>query len=79
MQPRIRGRALDEARRRGVGCLCLSIAAAAGDDELRSVFGSTTYAAARTVSELDADLASLAAVALASADRRRVLATTRQT
>ena len=68
-------RALDEARRRGVGCLCLSIGAAAGDDELRAVFGSTTYAAAPTVSDLDADLASLTAVALARADRRRRLAT----
>ncbi len=39
------------------------------------MFGSTTYAAAPTVSDLDADLASLTAVALARADRRRRLAT----
>jgi nitric oxide reductase activation protein len=66
-------RALVEARSNGVGCLCLSVGAAAGDAELRAVFGSSTFASASSISELDADLASLAATALALADRRRQL------
>ena len=38
-------RALAEARRRGVGCLCLSVGAATGAPALRRVFGTSAHAA----------------------------------
>ena len=37
-------RALVEARRRGIGCLCLSVGAATDADALRRVFGSAAHA-----------------------------------
>jgi nitric oxide reductase activation protein len=66
-------RALAEARRAGVGSLCLSIGAATPDVDLQAVFGSSTYAAGPHLDELGADLGSLVRAALAGADQSRRL------
>lgn len=68
--------ALAEARRTGVGALCLSIGADTPDHDLRAVFGATTFAAAPSISELEADLGGLVRAALAGADRSRRLTPT---
>ncbi len=45
-------KALDELRRDGVACLCLSVGADTDGDALERVFGSASYAAAATLAEL---------------------------
>lgn len=45
-------RALDELRRDGVACLCLSVGADTDGDALERVFGSASHAGAATLAEL---------------------------
>ncbi|MBA2279957.1 MAG: hypothetical protein H0W25_01800 [Acidimicrobiia bacterium] len=66
-------RALAEARRAGVGALCLSLGAATPDEDLRAVFGATTFASAQSIAELETDLGGLVRAALDGADRSRRL------
>jgi hypothetical protein len=64
-------RALLEARRRGVGCLCLSVGADADLAALQRVFGTTAHAAVPTTDSLPASIGPLFAAALRSADAQR--------
>jgi nitric oxide reductase NorD protein len=67
-------RALGEARRRGIGCLCLTIGAATDSGELRKVFGSAAHASIPKPRQLADVIGPLFRAALRSADlRRRVL------
>jgi nitric oxide reductase activation protein len=61
-------RALAEARRRGTGCLCLSIGASADAESLRRVFGSATHAAVPRPDQLGRVIAPLFRAALRTAD-----------
>jgi nitric oxide reductase NorD protein len=45
-------KALEELRKDGIACLCLSIGAATGTDALERVFGSASYASAATLADL---------------------------
>ncbi|HEY7071218.1 MAG TPA: VWA domain-containing protein, partial [Acidimicrobiales bacterium] len=65
-------RALSEARRRGTGCLCLSIAAGTDVRALRRVFGTAAHAALPHAGDLAATVGPLfrSALALAEAQRR---------
>lgn len=67
-------RALAEARRRGTGCLCLTIGAATDVEELRQVFGSTAHATIPRLDELSRVIGPLLRTALRSADLRRRVA-----
>lgn len=62
-------RALTEARRRGVGCVCLSVGADTGPEALRRVFGSAAHATVPTPDGLPALIAPLFRTALRSAER----------
>ncbi|MDR3664004.1 MAG: nitric oxide reductase activation protein, partial [Mycobacterium sp.] len=64
-------RALSEARRRGTGCLCLTIGAATDVGELRRVFGSAAHATLPRPSQLGARVGPLFRSALRSAEVRR--------
>ena len=64
-------RALSEARRRGIGCLCLSVGAGADAAALRRVFGPAAHAALPTAERLPAVIAPLFAAALRSAEAQR--------
>jgi nitric oxide reductase activation protein len=64
-------RALGEARRQGVGCLCLTIGAATEAGELRKVFGSAAHASIPKPSQLADYIGPLFRAALRSADLRR--------
>jgi hypothetical protein len=64
-------RALLEARRRGIGCLCLSVGADSERRELQRVFGTAAHAAVPTTEHLPASIAPLFAAALRSADAQR--------
>jgi nitric oxide reductase activation protein len=67
-------RALSEARRRGIGSVCLSIGADSDPVALRRVFGSTAHASIPRVELLPATVGPLFRSALRSADaQRRVL------
>jgi nitric oxide reductase NorD protein len=72
-------RALSEARHRGIGCLCLSIAAATDPDALRRVFGTAAHASLKTESQMAHTIAPLFRAALGTAEyqRRRSQRTTR--
>lgn len=63
--------ALGEARRRGVGCLCLSVGASTDGEALRRVFGSAAHAAIPTPDRLSQVVAPLFRAAIQSADVRR--------
>ena len=65
-------RALSEARRRGTGCLCLSIAAGTDVRALRRVFGTAAHAALPHAGDLAGTVGPLfrSALALAEAQRR---------
>jgi hypothetical protein len=66
-------RALSEARRQGVGCLCLSVGAGLDAVALRRVFGSAAHASVATADELVATIGPLfRATLLAAESRRRV-------
>lgn len=64
-------RALAEARRNGVGCLCLSIGAVTEAAALTRVFGTAAHASIAHLDELPAIAATLFPAALRSADHRR--------
>jgi hypothetical protein len=64
-------RALSEARRQGIGCLCLTIGAATGTDELRRVFGSAAHASIPKPTQLADYIGPLFRSALRTADMRR--------
>ena len=57
-------RALAEARRRGIGCLCLSVGADADLTALRRVFGTTAHAAFPSAASLPTSVAPLLAASL---------------
>jgi nitric oxide reductase NorD protein len=61
-------RALTEARRRGVGCLCLSVGTNAEPEALRRVFGSAAQARVSGLDALPALIAPLFRAALRSAE-----------
>jgi len=67
-------RALSEARRQGVGCLCLTVGAGTDTDELRRVFGSAAHATLPRLDRLSATIGPLFRSALQSADVRRRIA-----
>jgi len=67
-------RALGEARRQGVGCLCLSVGAATDGETLRRVFGSSAHAALPAPEQLSQVLGPLFRSAIRSADVRRRVA-----
>lgn len=64
-------RALAEARRRGTGCLCLTIGAGTDDDALRRVFGSAAHATIPKPEQLSQIIGPLFRSALHSAEVRR--------
>ena len=64
-------RALAEARRRGTGCLCLTIGANTDVDELRRVFGSAAHATVARLEQLHQMIGPLFRAALRSAEVRR--------
>jgi len=64
-------RALAEARRRGIGCLCLTIGAATDVAELQRVFGSAAHATIPRLDQVNKLIGPLFRSALASADLRR--------
>ncbi|MFG1929557.1 nitric oxide reductase activation protein NorD [Mycobacterium sp. NPDC048908] len=67
-------RALSEARRHGIGCLCLTIGAATDSGELGKVFGSAAHASIPKPRQLADVIGPLFRGALRTADlRRRVL------
>lgn len=67
-------RALAEARRRGTGCLCLTVGAATDVGELRRVFGSAAHATIPRLDQLHRVIGPLLRSALYSADLRRRVA-----
>ena len=64
-------RALAEARRRGTGCLCLSVGAGTDVTTLRRVFGSAAHAAIPRPEQLSGVIGPLFRSALRSAEVRR--------
>jgi nitric oxide reductase activation protein len=66
-------RALAEARRRGTGCLCLSIGASTDAETLRRVFGSAAHAAIPRTAQLSHVIGPLFRSALRSAEAPRRL------
>ncbi len=71
-------RALAEARRRGIGCLCLSVAARTDAGALRRVFGTAAHAAIPLVDQLPAVVGPLFRSALRSAELQRRLSQRRE-
>lgn len=67
-------RALAEARRAGIGCLCLTIGAATEAGELRNVFGSAAHASVPRLKQLADVIGPLFRAALRTADLRRRVA-----
>jgi nitric oxide reductase NorD protein len=63
-------RALAEARRRGTGCLCLTIGAGTDTEDLRMVFGSAAHATVQRVDQLNQMVGPLFRSALRSAEAR---------
>ena len=73
-------RALAETRRRGVGCLCLSVGAGVEAAALRRVFGTAAHASVPTVGQLPPIIGPLFRSALRSAEaQRRVYQRTERT
>jgi nitric oxide reductase NorD protein len=64
-------RSLTEARRRGIGCLCLSVGADADPEALRRVFGSAAHATVPTPDALPEMIAPLFHAALRAAERQQ--------
>ena len=71
-------RSLFEARRNGIGCLCLSLGATNDVDTLRRVFGPAAHASAPDIDVLVPDMGRLFHRALSSADLQRRLAQRRR-
>jgi nitric oxide reductase NorD protein len=67
-------RALAEARRSGIGCLCLTIGAATDVAELRRVFGTAAHATIPRLDELSRVIGPLFRSALVSAEARQRVA-----
>jgi len=67
-------RALGEARRQGIGCLCLTIGAATDSGELTRVFGTAAHASIPKPARLGDFIGPLFRAALRSADLRRRVA-----
>ncbi len=67
-------RSLAEARRRGTGCLCLTIGASTDADELRRVFGSAAHATVPRLEQLNQMIGPLFRTALRSAEAPRRVA-----
>jgi hypothetical protein len=69
-------RALTEARRRGTGCVCLTVGASVDSAELRNVFGTAAYAVVGRPEQLTGVIGPLFRSAVRAAEvRRRVSAT----
>jgi nitric oxide reductase NorD protein len=68
-------RALAEARRQGIGCLCLTVGAGIDTAELRRVFGSAAHATLPRLDQLSATIGPLFRSALQSAEVRRRIST----
>jgi len=64
-------RALSEARRQGIGCLCLTIGAATDTGELSRVFGSAAHASIPKPTQLADYIGPLFRAAIRTADTRR--------
>jgi nitric oxide reductase activation protein len=64
-------RALVEARRRGVGCVCLSVGADTEPDALRRVFGAAAHATVARAEQLATVIAPLFRAALRTAEAQR--------
>jgi nitric oxide reductase NorD protein len=64
-------RALAEARRRGIGCLCLTIGAGTNVEDLQRVFGSAAHATIPRLEQLNQIIGPLFRSALRSAEARR--------
>jgi nitric oxide reductase NorD protein len=64
-------RALAEARRQGIGCLCLTIGAGTDSDELSRVFGSAAHASIPKPAQMADFIGPLLRAAIRTADRRR--------
>jgi nitric oxide reductase activation protein len=64
-------RALTEARRRGTGCVCLTIGAGTDLESLRRVFGSTAHATVARPDQLASMIGPLFRSAIRSAEVRR--------
>jgi len=64
-------RALAEARRRGIGCLCLSVGAATEPEALRRVFGTAAHATLSYTDQLPAVVGPLFRAALRSAESQQ--------
>jgi hypothetical protein len=64
-------RALAETRRRGVGCLCLSVGAGVDAAALRRVFGTAAHASVPSVDQLSPIIGPLFRAALRSAEAQR--------
>jgi nitric oxide reductase NorD protein len=64
-------RALTEARRRGTGCVCLTVGASTDVDELRAVFGTAAHAAIGRPDQLAGVIGPLFRSALRAAEVRR--------
>jgi nitric oxide reductase activation protein len=64
-------RALTEARRRGTGCVCLTIGAGTDVESLRRVFGNTAHASIARPDQLASVIGPLFRSAIRSAERRR--------
>ncbi|TMK86059.1 MAG: VWA domain-containing protein, partial [Actinobacteria bacterium] len=71
-------RALAETRRRGTGCLCLSVGAATDIAALRRVFGTAAHAAIPRATQLAGVVGPLFRSAVASADVQRRLSQRRE-
>jgi nitric oxide reductase NorD protein len=64
-------RALTEARRRGIGCVCLTVGASTDATSLRNVFGSAAHASVARPDQLTGVIGPLFRSALRSAEVRR--------
>jgi nitric oxide reductase NorD protein len=64
-------RALTEARRRGTGCVCLTVGAGTDVESLRRVFGSTAHASVARPDELASVIGPLFRSAIRSGEARR--------
>ena len=64
-------RALTEARRAGIGCLCLSVGAGVDAAALRRVFGTAAHASVATTEQLPAMVGPLFRASLLAAETRR--------
>jgi nitric oxide reductase NorD protein len=67
-------RALTEARRRGIGCICVSVGALTDARALREVFGSAAYASLSRVEQLPLVIAPMFRYALRTAAAQRRMA-----